>query len=315
MSENNQTIRLENLSIGYFGKKGKKEVARGISANLYAGELTCLIGPNGIGKSTLLRTLCAFQQKLGGKILIEGRELSEHQDKELSKKIGVVLTHRPQIQNMSVEELVSLGRSPYTGFWGKLEKKDKKIVEEAISLIGIENLKDRMIQTLSDGERQKVMIAKAIAQQTPIICLDEPTAFLDFPSKIETMQLLQRLCRDKGKTIFLSTHDLELALQIADRIWLMQKVQDRNRSTWHSESHNLDDSSNNLSQSHNLDDGSNNFSQSQNLNDSPIQNATNITKLTIGTPEEVAKSGALSTFIERKGITFDSDQLRVKINR
>ncbi len=262
MSGSKQTIKLENLCIGYRGKHGVKEVASGINASLYAGELTCLIGPNGIGKSTLLRTLCAFQEKLCGKIFIEGEELSDYQDKELSKKIGVVLTHRPQIQNMSVEELVSLGRSPYTGFWGKLEKEDKKIVSEAISLIGIDNLKGRMIQNLSDGERQKVMIAKAIAQQTPIIYLDEPTAFLDFPSKIETMQLLQRLCRQNGKTIFLSTHDLELTLQLADRIWLMQKG-----------------------------------------------------NITIGTPEEVAQSGALSEFIEREGITFEKSQMRVKISR
>lgn len=262
MSENKQTVRLENLSIGYRGKSSVKEVACGINASLFAGELTCLIGPNGVGKSTLMRTVCAFQEKLGGKIFIEGEELSDYQDKELSKKIGVVLTHRPQIQNMSVEELVALGRSPYTGFWGRLEDEDKKIVAESISLIGIDSLKDRMIQNLSDGERQKVMIAKAIAQQTPIICLDEPTAFLDFPSKIETMQLLKKLAKENGKTIFLSTHDLELTLQLTDRIWLMQKG-----------------------------------------------------NITIGTPEEVAQSGALSEFIEREGITFDKSQMRVKISR
>ena len=262
MSESKQTIKLENLGIGYRGKHGVKEVASGINASLYAGELTCLIGPNGVGKSTLMRTVCAFQEKLGGNIVIDGKELEAYPDKELSKKIGVVLTHKPQIQNMNVEELVALGRSPYTGFWGKLEKEDRKIVSDAISLIGIDNLRSRMIQNLSDGERQKVMIAKAIAQQTPIICLDEPTAFLDFPSKIETMQLLKKLAKENGKTIFLSTHDLELTLQIADRIWLMQKG-----------------------------------------------------NITIGTPEEVAQSGALSEFIEREGITFDKSQMRVKISR
>ena len=262
MSESKQTIKLENLGIGYRGKHGVKEVASGINASLYAGELTCLIGPNGVGKSTLMRTVCAFQEKLGGNIVIDGKELEAYPDKELSKKIGVVLTHRPQIQNMNVEELVALGRSPYTGFWGKLEKEDRKIVLDAISLIGIDKLRSRMIQNLSDGERQKVMIAKAIAQQTPIICLDEPTAFLDFPSKIETMQLLKKLAKENGKTIFLSTHDLELTLQIADRIWLMQKG-----------------------------------------------------NITIGTPEEVAQSGALSEFIEREGITFDKSQMRVKISR
>lgn len=221
--ENRATIQLKNLSIGYRNKSGVKEVTTNINASLNSGELTCLIGPNGTGKSTLLKTLCAFLPKLGGEIIIDGNPLESYSDKEFSKKIGVVLTHRPQIQNMTVEELVSLGRSPYTGFWGKLEDEDRQIINAAIKQIGIESLKDRMIQTLSDGERQKVMIAKAIAQQTPIICLDEPTAFLDFPSKIETMQLLKRLCKESNKTIFLSTHDLELTLQIADRIWLMQK--------------------------------------------------------------------------------------------
>ena len=258
MSGNKETIRLENLVIGY----ETKTVAEDINASLYSGELTCLIGPNGAGKSTLMRTICAFQKKLGGNIFIEGRELSDYPDKELARKIGVVLTHRPQIQNMSVEELVALGRSPYTGFFGRLSEKDKKVVAESIDMIGITSLKDRMIQNLSDGERQKVMIAKAIAQQTPLICLDEPTAFLDFPSKIETMQLLKKLCREQGKTIFLSTHDLELTLQIADRIFLMQGG-----------------------------------------------------TITSGTPQEVAQSGALSSFIEREGISFDKLQMRVKISR
>lgn len=124
---------------------------------------------------------------------------------------------------MTVTELVGLGRSPYTGFWGTLASEDKEVVNRSISLVGIEHLKDRMIQTLSDGERQKVMIAKALAQETPVIYLDEPTAFLDYPSKVEMMQLLYRLSRETDKTIFLSTHDLELALQIADKLWLMDR--------------------------------------------------------------------------------------------
>jgi iron complex transport system ATP-binding protein len=123
---------------------------------------------------------------------------------------------------MTVEELVGMGRSPYTGFWGTLTDKDLLIVDEAIQLVGVESLKGRYIHTLSDGERQKVMIAKALAQQTPIIYLDEPTAFLDFPSKVEVMQLLHRLAREQQKTIFLSTHDVELSLQVADCIWLME---------------------------------------------------------------------------------------------
>ena len=138
--------------------------------------------------------------------------------------ISVVLTEKCEVRNMTVMELVGLGRTPYTGFWGTLDEDDKRIVERSISLVKIEKLADRMVHTLSDGERQKVMIAKALAQETPIIFLDEPTAFLDFPSKVEMMQLLHRLSRQTNKTIFLSTHDLELALQIADKIWLMDKM-------------------------------------------------------------------------------------------
>jgi iron complex transport system ATP-binding protein len=127
------------------------------------------------------------------------------------------------VRDMSVLDLVSLGRTPYTGFWGGLNEQDKLIVKEAIALIKIENLARRPVHTLSDGERQKVMIAKALAQETPILYLDEPTAFLDFPSKIEIIRLLHRLTREAGKTVFLSTHDWELAVQIADKLWLMDK--------------------------------------------------------------------------------------------
>ncbi|WP_455591105.1 ABC transporter ATP-binding protein [Bacteroides sp.] len=218
-----ETIHIESLSIGYRGKEDAKVVAENICADINGGELTCLLGANGVGKSTLLRTLSAFQPKLGGKIEILGKDLSDYSDKELSTVIGVVLTEKCDVRNMTAEELIGLGRSPYTGFWGKLRGRDKEVVEESISLVKIENLAHRMVHTLSDGERQKVMIAKALAQETPVIYLDEPTAFLDFPSKVEIMQLLHRLTRKTNKTIFLSTHDLELALQIADKIWLMDK--------------------------------------------------------------------------------------------
>ena len=217
------TIQIQSLCTGYRTGKSSVVVARDMNATIRGGELTCLLGPNGAGKSTLLRTLSAFQPPLGGDIIILGRNLHDYSDKELSKVIGVVLTEKNDLRNMSVEDLVGLGRSPYTGFWGTLHEQDRQIVANAIQMVGITQLKDRMIQTLSDGERQKVMIAKALAQETPIIFLDEPTAFLDFPSKVEIMQLLHTLSRTTGKTIFLSTHDLELALQIADTIWLMDK--------------------------------------------------------------------------------------------
>lgn len=182
------------------------------------------MGANGVGKSTLLRTLSAFQPKLSGEIRIQGKEIGSYTDKQLSKVISVVLTEKCDIRNMTSVELIGLGRSPYTGFWGTLSKEDKEVVDHAINLVGIFHLAHRMVHTLSDGERQKVMIAKALAQETPVIFLDEPTAFLDFPSKVEMSNLLHQLSRQTDKTIFLSTHDLELALQIADKIWLMDKV-------------------------------------------------------------------------------------------
>ena len=218
-----ESVRLENLTIGYAGKRNRKVVATGINASLESSRMTCLIGPNGAGKSTLLRTLSAFQPPLEGKVFIHGKDLSMLREKKLARMVGVVLTAKPDVQNMTVEEMVGLGRSPYTGFWGTLSDDDKAVVDEAIDMVGIRPLALRMIQTLSDGERQKVMIAKALAQQTPVIFLDEPTAFLDYPSKVEMMQLLHRLSRTADKTIFLSTHDLELVLQIADTVWLMGK--------------------------------------------------------------------------------------------
>jgi iron complex transport system ATP-binding protein len=221
MKTTGETIELRNLSIGYQTKHGIKTVATGIDGTIKSGELTCLLGANGVGKSTLLKTLSSFQPKTGGEILLEGRELSEYSDKQLSRLIGVVLTEKPDVRNMTVRELVSLGRSTYTGFWGTYSKDDLQVVDEAIAMVGIEPLKKRMVHTLSDGERQKVMIAKALAQQTPVIYLDEPTAFLDYPSKVEVLQLLCRISREADKVIFLSTHDVELALQMADTIWLM----------------------------------------------------------------------------------------------
>ena len=223
MSMKEATIEIRDLSIGYHTKNDTKLVASHITTTIYSGELTCLLGANGVGKSTLLRTLSAFQPALSGGIALLGQDIQHYSDKALSTIVGVVLTDKCDIRNMSVRELVEMGRSPYTGFWGRLSKEDKRIVEEAISLVRIENLASRMVHTLSDGERQKVMIAKALAQETPVIYLDEPTAFLDFPSKVEIMQLLHHLTRTTNKTIFLSTHDLELALQIADKIWLMDK--------------------------------------------------------------------------------------------
>ena len=218
-----KTVEIKELSIGYRTKSRTKIVGSSLNAAVCSGELTCLLGANGVGKSTLLRTLSAFQPKLAGECYILGKEIGSYTEKELAQLISVVLTEKLDIKNMTVRELVGLGRSPYTGFWGTLSAQDEEVVSQAIALVKIEDLADRLTHSLSDGEKQKVMIAKTLAQETPIVFLDEPTAFLDFPSKVEIMQLLHKLSRKTGKTIFLSTHDLELALQIADKIWLMDK--------------------------------------------------------------------------------------------
>lgn len=217
------TVRAAALSTGYHDKQGDKVISERLDASLRAGELTCLLGPNGAGKSTLLRTLAGFQKPLGGSVEIMGRDIASYTDRELARTISVVLTEKPLLENMDAQTLVELGRAPYTGFWGRLGAADRRAVESAVELTGIASLRHRMVQTLSDGERQKVMIAKALAQETPIILLDEPTAFLDYPSKVEIMQLLFGLSREGGKTIFLSTHDLDLALQLADRAWLIDR--------------------------------------------------------------------------------------------
>ncbi len=216
------TIQIVNLSTGYKqGKSNSRVVMQHLNATFRSGELSCLIGSNGVGKSTLLRTLSAFQPALDGEVYIESRTLDNYTAAELSKEVSVVLTGKPDVRNMSIEEMIGLGRSPYTGFFGRLSDNDKSIVDESITLVGIQHLKGRMIHSLSDGERQKVMIAKALAQQTPIILLDEPTAFLDFPSKVEMLKLLHRLAHEMDKTILLSTHDLELAVRLADNLWKM----------------------------------------------------------------------------------------------
>lgn len=214
-------MKLSGLSIGYGRGKNRRLVMQGINAALHSGRLTCLIGSNGAGKSTLLRTIAAFQPKLGGEIFLDGREIGEYSRQQLARLVGVVLTERPQVDNLSVFQMAAMGRSPYTGFFGKLDDEDKRIVSDSLRLVGIEHLADRMAGTLSDGERQKMMTAKALAQQTDVIYLDEPTAFLDYGSKVELLQLLRRLCSENNKSILLSTHDLELALQIADELWVM----------------------------------------------------------------------------------------------
>ncbi len=213
-------ISLSQLSVGY---TPSHPVISDINLELRSGQLACLIGENGIGKSTLLKTLTGFLPKLKGSLLLGNRDIESFSQRELARQVSIVVTQKPDVQNLTIEEIIGLGRSPYTGFFGRLRAEDRKVVDDAIATMGIEKLRGRMIQTLSDGERQKVMIAKALAQETPIILLDEPTAFLDFPSKAETFQSLQRMAHERDKLILLSTHDLELAVRFADSLLEVKK--------------------------------------------------------------------------------------------
>ena len=208
-------ISLSQLSVGY---SSSHPVISDINLELKSGQLACLIGENGIGKSTLLKTLTGFLPKLKGSLLLDNRAIESFSQREIARQVSIVLTQKPDVQNLTIEEIIGLGRSPYTGFFGRLRAEDRKVIDDAIATMGIEKLRGRMIQTLSDGERQKVMIAKALAQETPVILLDEPTAFLDFPSKAETFQSLQRMAHERDKLILLSTHDLELAVRFSDSL-------------------------------------------------------------------------------------------------
>ena len=213
----------KKLAIGYPEKKRKNILHRDVELTLFPGELTCLLGPNGAGKSTLIRTLGGSQKCMEGHVYLDKKEINKYKNKELACMIGIVLTAGNQPGNMSVFELVSLGRHPYTDFFGRLDQEDKNQIIHALEAVGILHMQNRMVSELSDGERQKVMIAKALAQQTPILILDEPTAFLDLPSRMEIMKLLHELSREMNKAILVTTHDLQLALQFADKMWLMAK--------------------------------------------------------------------------------------------
>lgn len=217
------TLSFRQLSIGYTVSRRQHVVVDDLTGVFPAATLTCLVGRNGTGKSTLLRTLAGLQQPLVGSVLIDDTPLSTLSAIERARLIGVVLTQRLEVQNLTVREVAAMGRSPYTGFFGTLSKADWEVVDEALRQVGMSPWADRYVQMLSDGERQKVMIAKALAQQTPVLVLDEPTAFLDYPSKVEMMKLLCRLAKEMDKTIVLSTHDIELAAKIATRFLLLSE--------------------------------------------------------------------------------------------
>lgn len=216
-------ITLKNLVVGYPDGRHTRQLNHAANEEARDGMLTCLIGANGAGKSTLLRTIAGFQLPLEGTVLLGGDDVRALSPRQRAERMAVVLTDRPDVMCTTVWEMVATGRAPFTGFWGRLSGKDRNIVTRSLRLVGIEWMADRTVASLSDGERQKVMIAKALAQQTPVILLDEPTAFLDYPSRVEVMQLLLNIAHEEHKTVLLSTHDLDLALHTANRIWLFEK--------------------------------------------------------------------------------------------
>ncbi len=220
--QQDKIIDLSNASIGYLGKsKAHKIIKSAISVYALKGELVAVIGENGIGKSTLLRTIAGFQPSVEGDFRICGKLISTYREKELALLMSFVSTEIIKVSNLSVFDLVSLGRYPYTNWFGKLLDEDHYLIEEAISAVGLQGYEYRMVNHLSDGERQKVMIARSLAQNTEIIVLDEPTAFLDLSNKYEIVHILHQLASEKEKTILFSTHDLTTAIAESDRLWLM----------------------------------------------------------------------------------------------
>lgn len=217
------SVRLEakSLSIGYPSKSGDKVIVSGIELILKAGNLVGLVGGNGVGKSTLIRTLTGIQKPLSGTLLLQGVEMYRYEAMALAKEISVVLTEKLPPSNLTVYELIALGRQPYTNWLGKLTEEDTNKIQEAITLTGVGELIDKKHYEISDGQLQRVLIARALAQDTPLIVLDEPTTHLDLLHKVSLYKLLKKLCIQTGKCIFFSTHDIDMAIQLADDMVVM----------------------------------------------------------------------------------------------
>ncbi len=215
-------LATEHLSIGYAPRRGPRRiVASNLNLTLHAGEVVCLLGPNGVGKSTLLRTLVGMQPPLDGRVWLDGVDLSTLSAREIARRVSVVLTERVEVGQLTVYALVALGRHPHTDWTGRLTPHDEEVVRRALAAVDAVNLAGRLVHELSDGERQRVMVARALAQEPLVMALDEPTAFLDLPRRVEIMRLLRRLAHETQRAMILSTHDLDLALRSADLLWLM----------------------------------------------------------------------------------------------
>lgn len=217
----NVSISTNNLTIGY----GTHAVQSSLTFSLCEGEMVCMLGPNGCGKSTLLRTLAGLQPPLSGTYEVQGlsSEKASENSADRAKQLALVLTERLSLEHTTVHDVVAMGRYPYSSFLGGLSVDDEAVIADALQQVGLHNMADTYFNAHSDGEKQRILIAKALAQQTPVILLDEPTAHLDLPNRIRTLQLLRHLAHEQSKTILISTHELDLALQLSDRILLMSE--------------------------------------------------------------------------------------------
>ncbi|HET8885945.1 MAG TPA: ABC transporter ATP-binding protein [Salinimicrobium sp.] len=219
--KNKAILKTEKLSIGYTLKHSEKLIASEINFEVFPGELVAVIGANGMGKSTLLRTLSSIQIPLSGAVFLNRKNLQNIDSKELSNLIGLVLTEQPISKNLSVYELVALGRQPYTNWIGTLSEKDKEEVRKALKNVGIEDLAERRCYELSDGQLQKVLIARALAQDTSLVILDEPTTHLDLYHQAYIFKLLKKLVRETKKSMIFATHEINLAIQLCDKIIIL----------------------------------------------------------------------------------------------
>lgn len=215
----NEVLRVNGLVIGYKGNP----LFPAMDAVLYEGDYVALVGANGSGKTTLFKTLTGNLKPLQGQILLCGKPLESYTANEKAKLYSLVLTEKPDDLFLKVYDIVSAGRYPHSGLMAQIPKEDETMIQEKLQLVGINHLIDRDFVSLSDGEKQKVMIAKALVQDTPIIYMDEPTAFLDYPSKVELMKLIAKIAKEERKTILYSSHDLELLLKHSHRMWVVAK--------------------------------------------------------------------------------------------
>ncbi|MBR1513832.1 MAG: ABC transporter ATP-binding protein [Bacteroidales bacterium] len=221
-----EVLKTSKLLIGY-----KKALLPEISVSLNEGDIVALAGPNGSGKTTLFKTLSANIKPIGGEISLFGKSLRDYSPSEHSSLFSLVLTEKPDDLFLKVFDIVSAGRYPHLGLLAKLKPEDESLIAESLETVGISHLADRNFVSLSDGEQQKVMIAKALVQDTPLIFMDEPAAFLDYPSKIELVNIMHKLSREKRKTILFSSHDLDLLLRHADKMWVMAPQQPLRQGT------------------------------------------------------------------------------------